>query len=149
MQNCVIKWIGKISAYYKAKAALGNIENMQLMLDNAIIQKRIMLNTLMNRDKFIAFDIDTVYSIKDFETYSFDSSTFINTRSDIKAVDKDIQLTFLQQQAESAKLKPEFGVRYDHMFGFGGFPMQYSLMAMVKLPMAKWSSKQIRPTWKV
>ncbi|MFN8271971.1 MAG: TolC family protein [Chitinophagaceae bacterium] len=144
IQNAELRYkngLEKISAYYKAKAALGNIENMQLMLDNAIIQKRIMLNTLMNRDKFIAFDIDTVYSIKDFETYSFDSSTFINTRSDIKAVDKDIQLTFLQQQAESAKLKPEFGVRYDHMFGFGGFPMQYSLMAMVKLPMAKWSSK--------
>lgn len=144
IQNAELRYkngLEKISAYYKAKAALGNIENMQLMLDNAVIQKRIMLNTLMNRDKVIAFDIDTVYSTKDFEAYSFDSSTFISTRSDIKAVDKDIQLTFLQQQAESAKLKPEFGVRYDHMFGFGGFPMQYSLMAMIKLPMAKWSSK--------
>jgi hypothetical protein len=39
------------------------------------------------------------------------------------------------------KLKPEFGIRYDHMFGFGGLPMQYSLMGMVRLPMTKWSSK--------
>ena len=27
------------------------------------------------------------------------------------------------------------------MFGFGGSPLQYSLMGVVKLPMAKWSSK--------
>jgi hypothetical protein len=27
------------------------------------------------------------------------------------------------------------------MFGFGGLPMQYSLMGMLKLPIAKWSSK--------
>ena len=31
-------------------------------------------------------------------------------------------------------LKPQFGVRYDHMFGFGGLPMQYSLMGMLKIP---------------
>jgi outer membrane protein TolC len=30
------------------------------------------------------------------------------------------------------------------MFGFGGFPMQYSLMAMIKLPIAKWSSKMYK-----
>ena len=27
------------------------------------------------------------------------------------------------------------------MFGFGGLPMQYSLMGVVKLPMVKWSSR--------
>ena len=27
------------------------------------------------------------------------------------------------------------------MFGFGGFPLQYTLMGMMKLPLAKWSSK--------
>jgi hypothetical protein len=42
---------------------------------------------------------------------------------------------------ERVKLKPEFGIRFDHMFGFGGLPMQYSVMGMVKLPMAKWSSR--------
>jgi len=37
-------------------------------------------------------------------------------------------------------LKPQFGVRYDHMFGFGGFPMQYSLMGMIKIPV-NWSTR--------
>jgi outer membrane protein TolC len=146
--------LGKIGSYYKAKASLGNIENMRIMLENEIVQKRISLNTLMNRDKTIRFDIDTAYAIKDYSNYGFDSTSFINARSDIKAVDKDIQVTILQQQMESAKLKPEFGLRFDHMFGFGGLPMQYSVMGMVKLPTAKWSSRASKANveslrWKV
>ncbi|HKB44434.1 MAG TPA: TolC family protein [Chitinophagaceae bacterium] len=133
--------MGKISSYYKAKASLGNIQSMRVMLENEMVQKRISLNTLMNRDKTITFDIDTTYTIKDYSNYQFDSTTFNIARSDIKAVDRDIQLTLLQQQVEQAKLKPEFGLRFDHMFGFGGLPMQYSVMGMVKLPMAKWSSR--------
>ncbi len=42
--------LGKISAYYKAKAALANIDNMKLMLENELRQKRIMLNSLMYRN---------------------------------------------------------------------------------------------------
>jgi len=133
--------LGKISSYYKAKASLGNIQSVRIMLENEMVQKRIALNILMNRDKTIMFDVDTTYTINDYSNYQFDSTTFDNFRSDIKAVDRDIQLTSLQQQVERAKLRPEFGLRFDHMFGFGGFPMQYSLMGMVKLPMAKWSSR--------
>lgn len=95
----------------------------------------------MNRSKNIAFDIDTTYTIKDYSNYEFDSTAFIHSRSDIKAVEQNIQLNFLQQDVEKAKLRPEFGIRYDHMFGFGGLPMQYSFMGTVKLPIARWSSK--------
>jgi outer membrane protein TolC len=146
IQNAELRYkngLGKISAYYKVKAALGTIENMQLMLNNDILQKKIALNTLMNREKTTDFNVDTVYSIKDLSGYIFDSTTF-NARSDIKAVDKDISLTWLQQKAESTKLKPQYGISYDHMFGFGGLPMQYSLMATIKLPMAKWASKEYK-----
>lgn len=133
--------LGKISSYYKAKASLGNIQSMRIMLENEIVQNRIVLNTLMNRDKNIVFDIDTSYSVKDYSVTEFDSTSFINSRSDIKAIDREVQVNLLQQELEKAKLKPEFGVRFDHMFGFGGLPMQYSVMGMVKLPMARWSSR--------
>ena len=129
--------LGKISAYYKAKAALGNIQTMRVMLENEITQKRILLNTLMNRDKNIAFDIDTTYSIGNYSSFQFDSTAFINSRSDIKAIDREIQLSGLQQEVEKTKLRPEFGIRFDHMFGFGGLPMQYSLMGMMKVPIAR------------
>src|SRR5450755_2727691 len=133
--------LGKVGAYYKAKASMGNLENSRLQFENEIAQKRITLNTLMNRDKTTWFDIDTLFEVKIYDSLSFDSSSFVNNRSDIRAVEKDIQLTSLQKDVERSKLKPEFGVRYDNMFGFGGFPLQYSLMGVVKLPMARWSSR--------
>jgi outer membrane protein, heavy metal efflux system len=136
--------LGKISSYYKAKAALGSIQSMRIMLENDLAQRRISLNSLMNRDKTALFDIDTAYKIKDYSSTLFDSTAFINSRNDIKAIEKDIELTALQQEVERAKLKPEFGIRFDHMFGFGGLPMQYSLMGMIKLPMIKWSAKTPR-----
>ena len=135
----------KISAYYKAKAALGSLESMRLMLQNEIRQKRIVLNTLMNLpDKNEEYDIDTVYSVKDYSTYILDSSLFTNSRSDIKAIDKDISLTYLKQDLERKKLKPEFGIRYEHMFGFGGAPNLYTVMGMVRIPLARWSAKMYK-----
>ena len=131
----------KISAYYKAKAALGNLSNMQLMFENDIKEKRIGLNTLMGRHAMIDFDIDTVYQVKDYSNLVFDSTLFYGSRSDLKAIDKDINLTWLKRETEKQSLKPQFGIRYEHMFGFGGFPMQFTLMGMMKLPLAKWSSK--------
>ena len=133
--------MGKLSAYYKAKAALGKIQNMRLMFENDMILRRNNLNILMNRDKEINFDIDTTYSIKDYSNFQLDSTAFINSRSDLRAISREIQLVGLQQQLERAKLKPEFGFRYEHMFGFGGQPLQYTAMAMVKIPLASWSSR--------
>lgn len=144
IKNAEIRYkngLEKISAYYKAKAALGNILNMQLMLENDIREKRIRLNSLMGRNSMITFEIDTTYQINDYSAFVFDSTLFYNSRSDLKAIDRDINLTWLKQETERQSLKPQFGIRYDHMFGFGGLPMQYTIMGMVKIPMAKWSSK--------
>lgn len=136
--------LGKINAYYKAKAAIGNIQNMRLMLDNEIKQRRIILNTLMSRSKLFQFDVDTMFVVKSYSASVFDSTTFINSRSDIKVIEKNIAVNYLQQNAEKAKLKPEFGVRYEHMFGFGGLPMQYTLLGTVKIPLTKWSSRSAK-----
>jgi outer membrane protein TolC len=136
--------LGKINAYYKVKAAIGNIQNMRLVLQNEINQRRITINTLLSRDKLTPFDIDTVYSIKDYSMAAFDNSTLASSRSDIKAIEKNIQVNYLQQNAEYAKLKPEYGIRYEHMFGFGGLPMQYTLLGTVKIPIAKWSSRSVK-----
>ena len=131
----------KISAYYKAKAALGNLQNMQLMFENDIKEKRIRMNALMGRNAMIEFEIDTSYQVKDYSNTIFDSTLFYSNRSDLKAIDKDINITELKNETERQSLKPQFGIRYEHMFGFGGLPMQFSLMGMMKLPLTKWSSK--------
>lgn len=144
IKNAEIRYkngLGKISAYYKAKAALGNVQNMRLMFENDIREKRIRINALMGRNAMTNFDIDTTYKLNDYSTFIFDSTLFYSNRSDLKSIDKDINLTWLKQETEKQSLKPQFGIRYEHMFGFGGLPMQYSLMGMVKIPMARWSSK--------
>jgi outer membrane protein TolC len=134
--------LGKLNAYYKAKATLGDIENQRIQLQNEITQQQVRLNTLMNRSAGGTFIIDTAYTIKDYSPA--DSGYFLQARSDIKAVQKNIDLAYLQQDLERTKLKPQFGIQYDHMFGFGGLPMQYTLMATVRLPMAAWSSKKAK-----
>jgi outer membrane protein TolC len=132
--------LGKLSAYYKAKAALANIQNLRIILASDIQQQKIALNVLMNRDRSLDFEIDTLKNMDDYTAIEIDTAYLSNTKSEIKAVDRNIQLTLLKQNIERAKLKPQFGVRYEHMFGFGGIPMQYSLMGMLKIPVS-WSNK--------
>lgn len=144
IKNAEIRYkngLEKISAYYKAKASLGNVKNMQLMFENDIKEKRIRINALMGRSALTSFDIDTSFQLKDFSNIVFDSTLFYSNRSDLKSIDRNIDLTILKQETERQSLKPQFGLRYDHMIGFGGQPMQYTIMGMVKIPLAKWSSK--------
>lgn len=132
---------GEITSYYKAKAALGNINTKKVQLQNEMVQKRIVLNTLMHRDKMYDFEIDTNYQVKDYSTIDIDSTSLLYNRSDIAAINNQIQISSLQQNLEQQKLNPEFGVRYEHMIGLGTMPAQYTLMAMIKIPFAKWSSR--------
>lgn len=144
IKNAEIRYkngLEKISAYYKAKAALGNLQNMRLMFESDIKGNRIRINILMGRNTLVDFEIDTTYQLNDFASAVFDSTLFYTNRSDLKAIDKDINLIGLKQEIERQSLKPQFGIRFDHMFGFGGFPMQYTLMGMMKYPLSKWSSK--------
>lgn len=144
MQSAEIRYkngLGKISAYYKAKAALANVENMQFMLRNEINQKRIAINTVMNRSTETAFVVDTNYVWNNFNRAMFDSVSLMKQRSDIKVLDRSIEVNKLERTAELAKLKPEFGIRYDHMTGWARQPLMFTVMGMVKIPLAKWSSK--------
>jgi outer membrane protein TolC len=131
----------KLPTYYKAKSQYSILENMIVMLQNDISQKRIMLNTLMARDKNTAFEIDSIYTLNDFDFIKSDSIALSKNRSDVKAIEKTIALNQLKITAEKTKLLPEFGVKYDHMFAFGEDPNQFTLMLMVNIPFAPWSSK--------
>lgn len=133
--------LGKISAYYKAKAALANTANMKLMLQNEIKLKQIAINTVLNRNVNETFRVDSNYTWVDFNPSMFDSSALIKSRSDIKVIDRSIELNLKQRDAELAKLKPEFGFQFDNMIGWGRQPVMFSIMGMVKIPLTKWSSK--------
>jgi outer membrane protein TolC len=130
----------KLPTYYKAKSQYSALQSMIVMLQNDIAQKRIVLNMLMARDKNTVFDIDTTYTLTDFNLIKTDTTQLSQNRSDIKAIEKTMALNQLKIEAEKTRFLPEFGVKYDHMFAFGQQPQQFSLMGMVTIPMP-WSTK--------
>ncbi len=136
----------KLNAFYKAKAMLGDVQNMRLMTELEIDQMRIMLNTAMARDKQFAFMIDTAFVPHVPEQRSLDSTLVLERRSDLRAVDRSIDLLRFKQDVQRASLRPDFGIKYDHMIGFGTQPQQFSLMGMVTIPIAPWSNKMYKST---
>ena len=143
IRNAEIRYkngLSKISAYYKAKAALGSSKNMQLMYENDLRVNRIRLNALMGRDALAPLEIEPEYNLNDYSLMTFGQDLFYQNRSDLRGIDREINIAKLKQDLEKQNLKPEFGVKFENMFGFGGQPMQFSLMLMAKLPFVSWAS---------
>ena len=135
---------GSLASIYKAKSQQALLKKDRSMLENERNQKVFMINTLMNRDKNVAFNVDTTITIQQYEKQVVDTSNFISNRSDLLAIDKNIRVTQLKQKAESFKGKPDFGIQYGHMFTFGDDPNMFTLMGMVTVPIAPWSSKMYK-----
>lgn len=132
---------GVLSRIYKAKSELYNIQNMQIMTRNEIRQMNIELNTLMNIDKSTVYNIDTSYAITDYDLLPLDTSALVSNRSDIRNIEESVKLNTLRTNFELSKRKPDFGIQFAHMNGFGEMPNQFNLMGMITIPIAPWSSK--------
>ena len=134
----------KLSSIYKAKAALLDLDRMNLMFDGDIRQQKVMLNTLMLQDRATDFQIDTLSLTYLYPNtpLNLDTNAVIN-RSDLRVIDQNLTISRYKQEVEFQKLKPMFGVQYGHMFAFGN-QWQFTLMGMVTIPFAKWSSRQIK-----
>lgn len=136
----------KLTSVYKAQADLFVVRNMETMIDGEMKKKNIALNTLMNIDKYFIFQIDTVIQFHNYELQTTDTSLIVSSRSDFKQFDASIALTKLQQQYESSKRFPEFGVSVSHMQALGMMPNQFSVMGMVSIPFAPWASSEYEST---
>ena len=129
---------------YKAKSQQALLKNDRVMMENDRKQKMYLLNTLMNRSKEITFQVDTTLSVKNYERQSIDTAVVFSSRSDLLALEKNINATKLKQKAEAFKSRPDFGIEYGHMFAFGQNPNQFTLMGMMTIPIAPWSSKMYK-----
>ncbi len=138
----------KLNNIYKAKADLYQLDNDNEQLSNEINQKSIMMNTLMNRDKQITFGVDTNIRIKDYSNANTDTSALSAKRSDVKAIEKNIQLQQLNAVVEYSKRKPDYGVQISHMMSYGGMPNQYVLMGSITIPIVPWASKEYKANLK-
>jgi len=130
----------KLPTYYKAKSQYANLQSEIIMLGNDISQRKYMLNTLMARNKNQELEIVDTYELKDFNFFETDLFSTINNRSDMKAIDKTKEINNLKIEVQKAETRPEFGIKYDHMFAFGNQPQQFSLMGMITIPVP-WSTK--------
>lgn len=138
----------KLSNIYKAKADLYELDNTKEQFNNQLRQNTVMLNTLMNQDKQTVFKVDTNIVVKDYETTLTDTAGLAVSRSDIKMLDRNIQLQQLNAQMEYSKRKPDFGIQAAHMISYGGYPNQYILMASVTIPIVPWASKEYKANLK-
>jgi cobalt-zinc-cadmium efflux system outer membrane protein len=136
----------KLNSIYKAKANLAEIQSMRLMFESEMSWRRVYLNQLMNRDKSMEFEVDTSISIQSYEQLHTNTSALIANRSDLAAIDKNIQVSKYKQQYERSRLKPDFSIQYGHMFSFGNNANLFTLMGMASIPIAPWSSKMYKST---
>ncbi|HLO55126.1 MAG TPA: TolC family protein [Saprospiraceae bacterium] len=129
----------KLQTIYKAKARLAELSNMLLMLDGSIAESNIGLNILMVQDVNTPFEIDTLISPNNYMKNVADTAN-VSKRSDITALTKYIQSMELEQKVMKVGIRPDFGIRAEHMQMFG-MPNQWSLMGMITIPIVPWSSK--------
>ena len=138
----------KLSNIYKAKAQLFELENTSEQINNEISQRNIQLNTLMNRDQQTAFAVDTNLVLYTYAGNLADTAVLAASRSDIRSIDRNIELQRLNAQMEYSQRKPDFGIQAGHMFSYGSYPNQYLLMASVTIPVVPWASKAYKANLK-
>lgn len=129
----------QLQTIYKAKARLAELKNMQYMLSGLIAESNIGLNILMVRDVNTPFEIDTLIQPRNYSLTTTDTANITN-RSDITALTKYIQSMKLEQKVMKVGVRPDFGVRAEHMQMLG-MPSQWSIMGMMTIPIVPWSSK--------
>jgi outer membrane protein, heavy metal efflux system len=133
-----------LARIYKAKSELYQLNNSQTMIEQEIRQKNTALNVLMNTSKEFVFDVDTSYSFIPYETSQIDSAAILSSRSDIKQLNESVRIANLKQSLELSRRKPDFGVRYDHMYGFGNSANLFTIMGMITIPIAPWAAKEYK-----
>jgi outer membrane protein TolC len=136
---------GTLGNIYKTEGRQSEIQNMILMTEGDIEEKQYRLKTLMNLPPETTIMVDTSMIISyEAAAVQFDTAALSNQRSDVRQIEKTIQVMKLNQDLQRSQAKPDFKVRFDHMQPIGDMPTQFTAMAMVSIPIAPWSSKMYK-----
>jgi outer membrane protein, heavy metal efflux system len=129
----------QLNNIYSARARLQELQNQRLAQRQMIVESTLGLNTLMGRPIDQEFAVDTLKepSLGLAPVLLSDSGAL---RSDVAIMESSIRAMQANQESMRAELKPEFGVRFEHMPMFNMESM-YSAMVMVTLPFMPWASK--------
>lgn len=134
-----------LSNIYKVEAQLEENHNMLLMQEAEITRSKAWLNSLMNQSGNNPFAIDTAFKPTLTLEPSLDTTLLAEQRKDIQKMNADIQTMHYGIEAMKNERKPDFKIRFDHMAPLGNMmPSTYSVMGMVSIPIAPWSSKMYK-----
>jgi len=136
---------GGLSNIFKAEGRAYEAENMILMTESEIRSKKIALAALMFRSPMDSFQIDTAYRVAFVPPMSVDTMYHAAVHSDIRQMDMKIRSMALDVKQMRQQAKPDFRIRFEHMINRSDMmPNQYTLMGMVSIPIAPWSSKMYK-----
>lgn len=136
---------GSLGNVYKVEGRKAEVQNMILMTEGEIEEKQFRLKTLMNLPPEMKIMVDTATRVGyDAVQLVYDTAALHAQRSDVRRIDKTIQVMQLTRQVQRNQARPDFKVRFDHMQPIGDMPTQFTAMAMVSIPIAPWSSRMYR-----
>ncbi|WEK35919.1 MAG: TolC family protein [Candidatus Pseudobacter hemicellulosilyticus] len=135
----------QLGSVYKAEAQLADNSNMIRMQEGIIAKSRAWLNSLMNAPGNTSFAIDTLYEPGFAPMAGFDTAALATVRKDVFKMNESIRSMQLNIESMQQEKKPDFRVRFDHMFPLSaGMPNAFSLMGMVSIPIVPWTSKMYK-----
>lgn len=131
-----------LATVQEAKARLQELGTMRIMETSMEGQAASALALLMADTTASGFSADTTLGLRGYAAQSVDSAR-VDTRSDLAQVDQSIRSMELNLEWMRRQGRPDFGIQFDHMEMFD-MGRRYSIMGMVTLPLAPWSSGMIR-----
>lgn len=136
---------GNLGGIYRAEGRLAEVQNAQMMTRGEIEFAQAQLKALMALPSSATMQVDTAITPGfNFDPSAYDTATLSQVRSDVRGLEARIAVTRLNQQLQRLQSKPEFRIRFDHMQPIANMPPQYSLMGMISLPIAPWSSERYK-----
>lgn len=135
----------KLSSVYRATAKIEENRNMIRMMEGDMAKSKAWLNSLMNNPGNMDFAIDSTYQPAYVPASAIDTASLAMVRKDIEKMDYSIESMKLNIEAMQQQAKPDFKLRFDHMSPLTKMmPKAYSVMGMVSIPIAPWSSKMYK-----
>lgn len=135
----------QLAGVFKATAKIEENQNMIRMQVGEIGKAKAWLNSLMNLPGNAALEIDSTDVPHFVAAPSIDTIMLAEQRKDIVQMEQNIRSMQLGLQAMQAQAKPDFKIRFDHMSPLSKMmPKAYSIMGMVSIPIAPWSSKMYK-----
>lgn len=135
----------QLGSVYKAEAKIEDNKNMIRMQEGIIGKARAWLNTLMNQPGNLQFEIDSISEPHFAPAERYDTSALASIRQDVRKMNESIRSMQLNIQSMRQQKKPDFRVRFDHMYPLDAAMLNaFSVMGMISIPIAPWSSKMYK-----